>query len=148
MEKEKIDQIISKFPETKGNLIAILHEIQNEFRYLPEDELRYLSRKIDVHMTQIYSIANFYNRFSLTPKGDKEISVCLGTACHVKGGSNILKLIKKKIGIEEGETTEDMKFSLEIVRCIGACSLAPAVAINEITHSHVTPDGIEDMLSQ
>ena len=84
MEKEVIDRIISKFPETKGNLIAMLHEIQNEFRYLPEEELRYLSRKINVHMTQIYSIANFYNRFSLTPKGDKEISVCLGTACHVK----------------------------------------------------------------
>jgi NADH-quinone oxidoreductase subunit E/NADP-reducing hydrogenase subunit HndA len=96
-------------------------------------------------MTQIYSIANFYNRFSLTPKGDKEISVCLGTACHVKGGSNILKLIKKKIGIKEGETTEDMKFSLQIVRCIGACSLAPAVAINEETYSNVTPDGIDDM---
>lgn len=146
MEKEKIDLILEKFAETKGNLIAILHEIQNEFRYLPEDELRYLARKINVHMTQIYSIANFYNRFSLTPKGEYEISVCLGTACHVKGGSTILKVIKKQLGIDEGETTEDMKFSLQVVRCIGACSLAPAVAVNEKTHSYVTPDRIKEML--
>jgi NADH:ubiquinone oxidoreductase subunit E len=146
VEKERIDRIVSKFPEAKGNLIAILHEIQNEFRYLPEEELRYLSKEIDVPMTQIYSIANFYNRFSLTPKGENEICVCLGTACHVKGGKQILDEVKHKLRINEGETTEDMKFSLEVVRCLGACSLAPCVLVNEETHRQVTPDQVTEII--
>ncbi len=146
MEKEKIDHIIAKFPETKGNLIAILHEMQNEFRYLPEEELRYLSRKIDVPMTQIYSIATFYNRFSLTPTGEHELCVCLGTACHVKGGQDLFNQVKKELKVDEGETTEDMKFTLKVLRCIGACSLAPAVMIDEHTYSEMTPDSIKEIL--
>ena len=146
MEKEKIDQILLKFPEVNGNLIGILHEIQNEFRYLPEDELRYLSEKTGVPITQIYSIANFYHRFSLTPKGEHEICVCLGTACHVKGGQNLLKQAKSVLQIDEGETTEDMQFTLEIVRCIGACSLAPAIMIDDQTYSNITPETISHLL--
>lgn len=148
MEKEKIDHIISRFPEIKGNLIGILHEIQNEFRYLPEEELRYLSEQIDIPMTHIYSIANFYNRFSLTPKGEHEICICLGTACHVKGSAKLLKDAKRKLKINEGGTTKDMKFSLEVVRCIGACSLAPAVVVDEKTYRQVTPDEIEKIINQ
>jgi len=148
VEKEKIDHIISKFPETKGNLIGILHEIQNEFRYLPEEELRYLSEQIDIAITHIYSIANFYNRFSLTPKGEHELCICLGTACHVKGASAILKAAKRKLDIDEGETTQDMKFTLEIVRCIGACSLAPAVTVDEKTHRQVTPDHLIEIINK
>ena len=146
MEKEKIDQILLKFPEVNGNLIGILHEIQNEFRYLPEDELRHLSEKTAVPITQIYSIANFYHRFSLTPKGEHEICVCLGTACHVKGGQNLLKQAKRDLQIDEGETTADMQFTLEIVRCIGACSLAPAIMIDDQTYSTVTPETIRHLL--
>lgn len=148
MEKEKIDHIISKFPEIKGNLIGILHEIQNEYRYLPEEELRYLSKKINVPITHIYSIANFYNRFSLTPKGEHELCVCLGTACHVKGGHKLLDQAKKNLHIDEGETTKDMKFTLEVVRCIGACSLAPAVTVDEKTHRQVTPDKLSEIIDQ
>lgn len=148
VEKEKIDQIIANFPETRGNLIAILHEIQNEFRYLPEEELRYLSGKINVPMTQIYSIANFYNRFSLTPKGEHELCVCLGTACHVKGAGAVLREAKRKLDIDEGETTPDLKFTLEVVRCIGACSLAPAVVVDKKTHREVTPDRIVEIIEQ
>jgi len=148
VEKEKVDHIISKYPEIKGNLIGILHEIQNEFRYLPEEELRYLSQQINVPMTHIYSIANFYNRFSLTPRGEHEICVCLGTACHVKGSGNLLKEAKRKLKINEGGTTKDMKFSLEVVRCIGACSLAPAVVVDEKTYRQVTPDEMEEIINQ
>ena len=148
MEKEIIDRILSNFPETRGNLIGILHEIQNEFRYLPEEELRYLSKKIHVPMTQIYSIANFYNRFSLTPKAENTISVCLGTACHVKGSGKILDELKHKLNIQEGENTEDMKFCLEVVRCIGACSLAPAVVVNEQTYRNVAIDQLDEILSR
>lgn len=148
MEKEKINHILAKFPEIKGNLIGILHEIQNEFRYLPEEELRYLSEQIDMPMTHIYSIANFYNRFSLTPKGEHELCICLGTACHVKGASAILKKAKRILDIDEGETTTDLKFSLDVIRCIGACSLAPAVTVDEKTHRQVTPDEIVEIIDQ
>ncbi len=146
MEKEKMDQIIAKFPETKGNLIAMLHEMQNEFRYLPEEELRYLSKMTDVPMTQIYSIANFYNRFTLTPTGEHELSVCLGTACHVKGGQNVLNRCKSDLKVDKEETTEDLKFTLKVVRCIGACSLAPAVMIDDQTYSEVDPDIVSELV--
>ena len=148
MEKEKIDYILAKFPEIKGNLIGILHEIQNEFRYLPEEELRYLSEQIGIPMTHIFSIANFYNRFSLTPKGEHELCICLGTACHVKGASAILKKAKRILDIDEGETTTDLKFSLDVIRCIGACSLAPAVTVDEKTHRQVTTDEIVEIIDQ
>lgn len=146
VEKEKIDRILAKFPGIKGNLIGILHEIQNEFRYLPEEELRYLSKKIDVPMTHIYSIANFYHRFSLTPKGEHELCVCLGTACHVKGGHNLLRQAQKDLKVDEGETTEDMKFTLQVVRCIGACSLAPAVMVDDQTYSKMTPKILRELV--
>ena len=108
--------------------------------------MRYLSRKIDIPITQIYSIANFYNRFSLTPKGEYEISLCLGTACHVKGAGKILDEIKRKLKIKEGETTEDMMFTLEVVRCLGACSLAPCVVVNDETHREVTPEKMVEII--
>jgi NADH:ubiquinone oxidoreductase subunit E len=142
VEKEKLDRIISQFPETEGHLIAILHEIQNEFRYLPKEELHYLSEKIHIPVTHIYSIANFYNRFSLVPKGKHEICVCLGTACHVKGGGALLRQIENELKVNEGETTQDMQFTLEVVRCIGACSLAPALMIDNRIYSNVTPDSV------
>lgn len=146
MEKEKIDHILSMFSETKGNVIAILHEIQNELRYLPEEELRYLSEKIDVPITQIYSIANFYNRFTLTPTGEHELCVCLGTACHVKGGQDVLSQCKNDLKVDEEETTEDFKFTLKVVRCIGACSMAPAVMLDDETYSEMTTESISELI--
>ncbi len=148
MDVATINAILSKFPEIKGNLIAALHEIQNQFHYLPEEELRYLSKNKNIPITQIYSIATFYNRFSLKPKGRHQINVCLGTACHVKGAEKILDEIKRRLQIEVGENTEDMNFSLDEVRCIGACSLAPVVVINEDTHSQVTPKEVGKLLGR
>ncbi|MBW2606278.1 MAG: NAD(P)H-dependent oxidoreductase subunit E [Deltaproteobacteria bacterium] len=143
-----IDSILSKFPEIKGSLIGILHEVQNHFHYLPEGELRYISKKTKIPITQIYSIINFYNRFSLKPKGKNEICVCLGTACHVKGAEKVMNEISAKLKIGKGETTDDMKFSLDEVRCIGACSLAPAVVVNEDTHGMVSPKQVTTILSK
>lgn len=148
MDVTAIDTIISKFPEVKGNLIGILHEVQNHFRYLPEEELRYISTKTDIPITQIYSIVNFYNRFSLKPKGKNEICVCLGTACHVKGAEKVMNALEENLNIQKGESTNDMNFSLEEVRCIGACSLAPAVVINDETYGQVTPKRIPSLLSK
>ena len=148
MDVKTVNKILDKFPNTTGNLIAIMHEVQNHFRYLPEAELRYISKKIDVPITQIYSIVNFYNRFSLTPKGKNEISVCLGTACHVKGAGRIIDEMGEKLNICAGETTDDLSFSLNEVRCIGACSLAPAVVINEETYGQVTPKQVSKILNE
>ncbi len=111
MDVQTANKILDKFPDTTGNLIAILHEVQNHFRYLPEAELRYISKKIDVPITQIYSIVNFYNRFSLTPKGENEISVCLGTACHVSGAERVIDEMGEKLNIRAGETTDDLSFT-------------------------------------
>ncbi len=148
MDVATVDAILSKFPETKGNLIAILHEVQNQFRYLPEEELRYISKKTGIPITQIYSIANFYNRFTLKPQGKNRVCVCMGTACHVKGAERIMNEMKRILGIEAGESTDDMTFSLEEVRCIGACSLAPAVVINEDTHSKVSPRQVGQLIKK
>lgn len=148
MDIPMVDKILGKFPEVKGNLIGILHEVQNHFHYLPEEELRYISKKTRIPITQIYSIINFYNRFSLKPKGENEICVCLGTACHVKGAEKVLDAISGNLNIQKGESTDDMRFSLEEVRCIGACSLAPAVVINEETYGQVSPKQVTTILKQ
>jgi NADH:ubiquinone oxidoreductase subunit E len=148
MDAATINLILSKFPEVKGNLIGILHEVQNHFHYLPEGELRYLSKKTQIPITQIYSIINFYNRFSLKPKGKNEICVCMGTACHVKGAGKVMNEIRTKLNIDKGESTDDMNFSLDEVRCIGACSLAPAVVVNEDTHGMVSPKQVVTILNK
>jgi NADH:ubiquinone oxidoreductase subunit E len=148
MDVATINLILSKFPDVKGNLIGILHEVQNHFHYLPEEELRYLSKKTKIPITQIYSIINFYNRFSLEPKGKNEICVCMGTACHVKGAEKVMNELRTKLKINKGETTDDMNFSLDEVRCIGACSLAPAVVVNEDTHGMVSPKQVVTILNK
>jgi len=148
MDVAKINAILSKFPDKRGCIIAILHEIQNKYNYLPQEELRYVSKKTGVRLTQIYSIINFYNRFSLEPKGKHQICVCLGTACHVKGAERIIDAVERDLDIKEGETTGDMKFSLDVVRCIGACSLAPVVVINGETYREVTPKKMSKILEQ
>ncbi len=148
MDIETINRILEKYPDEPGTLIGILHEVQNHFRYLPEEELRYIAKKRNVPITQIYSIATFYNRFSLRPKGKNVICVCMGTACHVKGAGKVLEELKRRLGVEVGGTTDDLRFTLEEVRCIGACSLAPAVVINEDTHSQVTPKQVVKLLDE
>ncbi len=147
MDVQAVDKILAQFPDTTGNLIAILHAVQNHFHYIPEAELRYIAKKTDVPITQIYSIVNFYNRFSLTPKGKTEIAVCLGTACHVQGAARVIDEIGDKLNIAAGETTDDLAFSLNEVRCIGACSLAPAVVINGETYGQVTPKQVGKILN-
>jgi NADH-quinone oxidoreductase subunit E len=148
MDVAGVDEILSKFDGVKGNLIGILHEVQNRYSYLPEEELRYISKRTRIPMTQIYSIANFYNRFSLKPKGKNVISVCLGTACHVKGAEKVMNAFQERLSVQTGETTDDMQFTLEEVRCIGACSLAPAVVVNEETYGQVTPKQVVSLLKQ
>ena len=125
------DLIEERFAWDKENLIMILQAINNEYNFLPRPALHYVSTKLDVPLSQIYGIATFYSMFSLEPRGKNIITICLGTACHVRGGERIKERLESHLGIPAGDTTEDMRFTLETVRCIGCCSLGPVVTINE-----------------
>jgi NADH:ubiquinone oxidoreductase subunit E len=146
MDITTVDEILEEFPDGRGNLIGILHEIQNRFHYLPEMELRYVSKRTGIPMTQIYSIAKFYNRFSVEPKGRNEVCVCLGTACHVKGAGQLVNEVERNLKVKAGESTDDMQFSISEVRCVGACSLAPVMVVNEDTHGKVIPKKVSKIL--
>jgi NADH:ubiquinone oxidoreductase subunit E len=145
----ELDRIIeSDFGNDKENLIMILQAIQKKFNYLPGPTLAYLSTKIGVPMSKIYGVATFYSTFSLEPRGRNIISICRGTACHVRGAERVLDQIQESLSICDGETTEDMRFTLESVRCIGCCSLGPVVKINEDMHGRIATDKIGKILKQ
>ena len=145
---QELDRIIEEgYSNDKENLIMILQAIQNRYNYLPQPTLRYLSEKINVPLSQVYSVGTFYKTFSLEPRGRHIISVCLGTACHVRGGERVKDRIQESLEIGEGETTGDGRFTLEAVRCIGCCSLGPVVRIDDDIHSRLGPDVVPKMLS-
>lgn len=136
-----VDKIIREHHSSKQNIIAILQDVQKEFRYLPEEALNHLSAKLDMTPAKIYSIATFYENFSLKPKGKHVIRICDGTACHVKHSIPILNALKEKLGLTDGKhTSDDMLFTLETVSCLGACGLAPVMMVNDTVHSKVTPE--------
>jgi len=143
-----IDGILSRYVEVTGNLISLLHEVQSHFGYLPKDALYYLAKKTGIPITRLYSIATFYHFFSLKPKGRHEIHVCTGTACHVKGAERILDELTRKLGIKPGETTTDMQFTLNEVRCVGACSFAPVVVVGDRTYGETNPKKISEILKK
>lgn len=130
-DKERITRILDENKPRVESLLPILQDINAEYRYLPEQMLKYVAGKLNVPLSQVYNIATFYNTFSLVPRGENVISVCLGTACHVKGAQNILESFERNLGIKAGETTSDQTFSLEAVHCLGCCGLAPVVTVNK-----------------
>ena len=145
----ELDGIIeSDFGNDKENLIMILQAIQRRYNFLPRPALTYLSTKIGIPYSQIYGVATFYATFSLEPRGRNIISLCTGTACHVRGAERIREQIGAKISIDDGQTTDDGRYTLETVRCIGCCSLGPVVKINEDMHGRISTDEIEKVLSQ
>lgn len=144
-----VDEIIREHHSNKQNIIAILQDVQKVFRYLPEEALNHISVKLDMTPAKIYSIATFYENFSLKPKGKYIIRICDGTACHVKHSIPILNALKKKLALDEGKhTSDDMLFTLETVSCLGACGLAPVMMVNDTVHSKVTPEYAEQLIDQ
>ena len=131
---KKVKPIMDKYRDQKGNLLPILQQINKEFRYLPEDILRYVSDELNVHLADIYNIVTFYNAFNLEPQGKNIITVCIGTACHVQGAPGLIAALEDELGIKVGETTKDMNFTLETARCFGCCGLAPVITVNEDVH--------------
>ena len=144
--KNKINGIIGKYTADKTALISILQDVQNEFRYLPKDALVATGAHLDMPLARIYEVATFYNAFSLKPRGRNLVEVCAGTACHVKGGFNLLAKLERELNIKCGQTTEDGMFTLEQVRCLGCCSLAPVVRIDNNIHAYLTQDKIPRIL--
>jgi len=145
---EKAKEVIQKYKDVKGGLIPVLHQIQNIYGYLPEDVLKVVSQELNVPMSEIYGVASFYSYFSLEPKGEHIIRVCLGTACYVKGAQGLIDRLSKELGIEVGKTTADGKFTLEATRCLGACGLAPVMVIDEKVYGRLTPDDIPNILKE
>lgn len=133
-----LDAILSSYRGKREELIPILQQVQEEFGYLPEQVMLEIAQFAGVPEAQVYAVATFYAQFRFTPIGKHHIMVCRGTACHVRGAPRIFERIEKQLGIKEGETSTDMKFSLETVACIGACGLAPNIMINKETYGHLT----------
>lgn len=145
----ELDQIIEQeFNEDKENLIMILQAIQRHYNYLPKPALAYVSEKLSIPYSRIYEVSTFYSTFSLEPRGRNIVSICTGTACHVRGAERIKEQIESSLHIKDGGTTEDKRYTLESVRCIGCCSLGPVVKINEDMHGRIATDEVENVLNQ
>ena len=144
----ELDRIIGEeYGNNKENLIMILQAIQRRYNYLPQTALTYLSAKLDIPFSKIYGVATFYSTFSLEPRGRHIISICLGTACHVRGAERIRERIQETLCIADGQTTPDMRFTLESVRCIGCCSLGPVIKVDEDMHARIPTDKVVQVLN-
>lgn len=146
--ESKTKGILDKYQRAEGLLVSILQDIQAEYNYLPREALEKVSRDIGIPLTQVYSVATFFKAFSLKPRGRHLVNVCLGTACHVRGAVRILETIERELGIKAGETTEDLKFSLETVNCVGACALGPIVVVNGDHSGMMTTEKVKPLLKE
>lgn len=146
---EALGNIIKKHYETGGNIISLMQDTQEVFGYIPREAVDYLSNELGIAPSRFFGVLTFYSQFHLKPRGENIFSVCCGTACHVKGGSKIADRVKRELGLtSDGETTEDKKFTFEVVRCVGACSIAPVVLVNDKAYAEMTPDGTAKLIKQ
>jgi NADH-quinone oxidoreductase subunit E len=146
MDNAAIDKILDKYPSEPSSLIQVLLEIQKENRWLPKEVLKKVSDKLKVPLNRVQHIVTFYKAFSVVPKGRHEIHVCTGTACHVRGGSRILKSVQELTGLRPGLTDEELRFSLDTVSCVGCCALGPVMVVDEEYHGKMEPTKTEDVL--
>ena len=143
---EQMDEILSRYSGASSELIPILQEAQEKFGYLPEEVMQRVAKFLRLTDNMVYGVSTFYAQFGFTPTGRNKITVCRGTACHVRGGARILKEIERRLGIKPGETTEDMEYSLETIACIGACALAPTMKIGNETYGQMTTKKVAEVI--
>lgn len=143
---QDLNAIVNRYPAERRYILAIMQDMQGEYKYLPKVGLQMIADYVDAPLSRIYSMATFYKAFSLVPKGRTNFKVCDGTACHIKGSTIIIDQIDKYLNIKPGQTTADQEFSVETVNCLGACALAPVVVANETVHPKVTSSGIIDII--
>lgn len=147
-QKKHLMEVIENHKNEQGAVIPVLHEAQDIYGYLPIEVQKMISEGLNVPLAEIYGIVTFYTQFSLNPKGQYQIGVCLGTACYVKGSGDILDRIKEILGIDVGECTPDGRFSLDATRCIGACGLAPVFTVNDEVYGRLTVDDVDDIIAK
>lgn len=150
--KEKfieLENFINEMQDKQGALIEVLHKAQGIFGYLPEEVQRFVAKKLNIPVAKVFGVVTFYSYFTTEPRGEYVISICMGTACFVRGAGDVLKAFENQLGIKAGETTEDGKFTIEVLRCIGACGLAPVLTVNEKVIGHVTTAAqVKDILKE
>ncbi|MDD4776773.1 MAG: NADH-quinone oxidoreductase subunit NuoE [Fermentimonas sp.] len=145
---DKINEICNMFDNEPRELINVLHEAQHEFGYLPAEVQDVIAHNLHISVAQVYGVVTFYSYFSMIPKGEHPISICTGTACYVRGAEKVLEEFKKELNIKVGETTSDGKFSINCLRCVGACGLSPVVLVGERVFGRVSPDGVKAILDE
>lgn len=142
----KVESLIDSYVDKKEQLISLLQDVQAEFNYIPQDVLVKISQKLELPLSQVFSVATFFQAFSLKPRGRHTITVCLGTACHIRGGQRLVDKMERDFGLKPGETTEDQRFSLETANCLGCCALGPVVVVDGKYESKVNPDKLGKIL--
>ena len=143
-----LDDVLAEYASVKGSLITILQHTQDIYGYLPYEVQKMISDGTGIPIEKVYGVASFYAQFTMSPKGENEVSVCLGTACYVKGAADVLDALEKELGIEDGQCTSDGKFSLDTCRCVGACGLAPVFIVNGDVYGKATPDKVHDIIEK
>jgi NADH:ubiquinone oxidoreductase subunit E len=146
--RARVLEVVDQFKDQDGSLIQILHIVQGIYGYLPLDIQQLIAERLDIPLSEVYGVTTFYSFFSTQPRGEYTIRVCMGTACYVRGGAKILKRLTEMLGVGVGDTTKDRKFTLEVMRCLGACGLAPAMMINDQVIRQVNPDKLSRILEK
>ena len=143
-----IKEVCKSYGNKPGEVINVLHKVQGEYGYLPAEIQELVAKELGIPVSRVYGIVSFYSFFTMTPKGEHPISVCLGTACYVRGAEKVLDELKRQLGIGVGEVTPDGKFSLTCLRCVGACGLAPVIEVGDKVYGRMTPDRVKDVLAE
>ncbi len=145
-EAKKVNEIIDKYPAQQGVLIQLLLDIQGELNWIPKEAILRINERLQIPISQIYRVASFYKAMSLKPRGKHIVNVCLGTACHVRDGARIIDKVEENLNIKAGETTQDMKFTLERVNCLGCCALGPVIVVDSDYYGKVAPTKVKEVL--
>ncbi len=144
----EMEDILGEFEGVQKDLIHILHRVQAKIGYIPSEAVRQIARRLRISENEVYGVLTFYKAFSLEPRGQYLVTVCLGTACHVRGGVQIVEEMERKLGVKAGRTTQDKKFTLETVNCLGCCAIGPVVVVNGKYFSHVTLNKVEPIIKE
>jgi NADH-quinone oxidoreductase subunit E len=148
MATQEVNRILKRYGNDPTDIIAILQDVQQSYRYLPKDVMETLSQKLDIPLSRVYHLATFFRAFSLDPRGKHELHVCMGTACHVRGAPRILEALERGLKVKAGETTPDLQYTLETVNCVGACALGPVVVVDGQSKGKLNPQRAERLLKQ
>ncbi len=145
---KELEEFINEIPDKQGALIEVLHKAQSIFGYLPNEVQKFVANKLNIPVAKVYGVVTFYSYFTTEPRGKYVVNVCMGTACFVKGSGDVLAEFERELNIKAGQTTPDGKFTIEVLRCVGACGLAPVVTVNDRVFGHVTKAQVKDLLKE